>query len=85
MWQTIVAYGAAVVAVVAIVYIAFRMLRKEARESAGEKEARETLEKIVDQDRKAHQLAGIPIPMSRNEQLRRLKRLREKGIRRRQS
>ena len=81
-WQTLAAYGVAGLAVVGIVYIAFRMLWRKGQESGEDKEARETLEKIVDKDRKMHEMAGRAIPMSRDEQLRRLKRLRDKIHRR---
>lgn len=78
MWEAVAMWGSGAVVAIGVVYIALRMLRKEARRGGEDKEARETLEKIVDQDRKMHKLAGRAIPMYRDEQLRRLKRLRDK-------
>ena len=62
--------------------MAFRMIRKLARRGGEDKEARETLEALVKEDARVHKLAGLPIPMSVAEQLSRLKRLRDKVLRR---
>lgn len=82
MWEVVAMWGSGAVIALGVVYMALKMLRNEARESGEEREARKTLEKIVDQDRKMHKMQGLAIPMSRDEQLRRLKRLRDKVHRR---
>lgn len=68
---------------IAIVYIAFRMLRKEARSVGGEREARETLERVLEMDEKAHELDGRPVPIHIDEQQRRLRALQARLARHR--
>ena len=81
-WQTIAAYGAAAIVALGGVYMAFRMIRGETRRGGEAKEARETVETMVKEDARVHKLAGLPIPMSVVEQLSRLRRLRDKVLRR---
>lgn len=79
-WQLYLMFG---VVALGIVYMAFRIVRKEARAVGGEREARETLEKLIEMDEKRHKLDGIPIPLSKRKQLNRLRALLEKRLRNR--
>jgi hypothetical protein len=73
-WQTIALYGTVALVVLVIAYMGRRMLVKEARKGAGDAEAKETLERVLEIDRKGHQMDGYPIPLSRREQLGRLRK-----------
>jgi hypothetical protein len=81
-WQTLALYGAGALVAVAVVYIAFRMLRKEARKTGEDSEARKTLETVLEMDERLHELDGRPAPLSRPEQLRRLRALQARLPRR---
>jgi len=82
-WQTIAAYATIAIVVIAIVLIAFRMLRREARKTGADSEANKTLEEVLRRDQIGHKLAGGPIPLDRDEQLKRLRALAAKADRRR--
>ena len=61
--------------VIAIVVAAFLFIRREARMTGGEREARETLERAIEMDEKGHKLDGRPVPVGRSQQLKRLRAL----------
>jgi hypothetical protein len=75
VWQTVALYGTGAVVTVAVIYIAFRMIRREARRVGGDSEARETLERMVEMDHRSHEMDGRSIPLSKHEQLSRLRSL----------
>ena len=76
-WEIYALIGAGAVGVVGVIYIAMRMIRKEARAVGGEREAREKLEDFVELDEKRHALDGLPIPLGKRKQSRRLRALLE--------
>jgi hypothetical protein len=76
-WEIYAGIGAAAAVVVGVIYIAMRMIRKEARAVGGEREAREKLEEFIELDKKRHALDGLPVPLGKREQSRRLRVLLE--------
>jgi hypothetical protein len=78
VWQTIALYALGAVAIVGVIYIAFRMIRREARKTGEDSEARKTLEERAKEHEKSHKLDGRPPPLSRAEQLRRLRAIQKR-------
>jgi hypothetical protein len=83
VWQTIALYGTVALVILGIAYMGRRMLVTQARKGAGDAEALETLERILEIDRKSHRMDGQPVPLGRTEQLERLRALLKRLPRRR--
>jgi hypothetical protein len=79
-WQ-IYAAGAAVAVILGLTGLLLR--RRDSRKRGAEREARETLERMVEMDEKGHELDGRPVPLSLDEQQRRLRALQARIARHR--